>query len=337
MSNSEPTAGQICDPCIQKYVEWKIENYLSFPQRADTFIESPIFHFLNASWCLMLCPNGERKFKSVEHLSIFLSRKDPGSEGISINFTIGIKIGKNWHKGSGSHCFETYSVHGWPKFVARNEIFRKKSEILPDGTLTVSCLTNHFKSVVHSSSQTKPLDGIINLSRDFHSLFLSKQTSDVTIQVKSRLFRVHKLVLGTRSSVFSAMFKHNMKENSSGTVKISDCEPDAFHDFLTYIYAGTIEKLNSENVTELCFLADKYDLSDLKALSLDFMKNNLNLDTVCSVMTMADQHNEKELKESAAELIRKNLKTIIPTQQWISFMATNPSLAAEILMTVIPD
>lgn len=176
-----------------------------------------------------------------------------------------------------------------------------------------------------------------NLSQDFHNLLLSEEYSDVTFKVKDRQFCAHKLVLASRSAVFSTMFRHSKRKTSSCTETIEDCKPSAFQDFLTFVYSGRIDKLSSKNVVDLFSLADKYDVRDLKGMCLNFMKRNLNLDTVCDVVAIADRHNEKKLKKSASDLIRNNLKTLIPTNRWISFMADRPSLASEILMKAIPD
>lgn len=155
------TVGEIYAPCKQNYVEWKIENYFyEVSQKADTCAESPTFHFLNASWCLVIYPNGLRSDDTVGWFGLHLNMEGSDSEGIPIDFTLGIKGRTETEENSSFHCFrEDDEISGWDEFLERSRLLRNKYFFTPGGSLTVFCRAKHYDSTCNSATQTKVLDG----------------------------------------------------------------------------------------------------------------------------------------------------------------------------------
>lgn len=135
--------GEILNPRLQVSIEWEIPNYFSLPQKADSSISSPNFHFLNTTWYLRLCPNGERSNHSVEYMSLHLYKSDSEIyETVNVNYQMGIRS----HSGGTflesvftNTSFTNISGHGYRKFIKRSELFRNKEEITPRGVLTIFC------------------------------------------------------------------------------------------------------------------------------------------------------------------------------------------------------
>lgn len=96
-----------------------------------------------------------------------------------------------------------------------------------------------------------------------NGLLQSGQYSDVTLNVREREFRCHKNILAAHSPVFAAMLEHDTKEKATGVVNIDDYDPDIFADFLHFMYSGSSQYLNSENVIDLYVVADKYQVTEL--------------------------------------------------------------------------
>ena len=81
----------------------------------------------------------------------------------------------------------------------------------------------------------------------------------------------HKLLLAAVSPVFKRMFYGPMKVTKE---EVKDASPDAFRFMIDYIYripAPTIKSLNSS--FEIYALGDRYDVLDLKAQILDWIKS----------------------------------------------------------------
>ena len=76
---------------------------------------------------------------------------------------------------------------------------------------------------------------------------------------QGREFKCHQNILAGRSSVFDAMFSHDMEERRSSKVDIQDLDSDTVHDMIIYIYSGKVEKID-DKAPGLLSAAEKYDL-----------------------------------------------------------------------------
>ena len=79
-------------------------------------------------------------------------------------------------------------------------------------------------------------------------------------------FKCHKHILASRSSVFRSMFTSGLAEAVEGTVRIKDFEPSIVESMLKFLYSGRVEDgVLEKSADKLVAIADKYDLSELKA------------------------------------------------------------------------
>ena len=120
---------------------------------------------------------------------------------------------------------------------------------------------------------------IMRLSQDFGNIFTNGKFTDCSITCEGREFRCHQNILAARSSVFDAMFTHNMEEKISSRVDIIDLDSETVQDMITYIYSGKVGELDGK-ATGLLSAAEKYDLRELKQLCEDSLCNNINTDNV---------------------------------------------------------
>ena len=67
--------------------------------------------------------------------------------------------------------------------------------------------------------------------------------TDVTFSITAKestspsTFYAHKAVMAARSPVFAKMFEHNLQESATNCVTVSDIDPDAFKELLTFTLA----------------------------------------------------------------------------------------------------
>lgn len=176
------------------------------------------------------------------------------------------------------------------------------------------------------------------LQRDLKELFINKEDCDAVIKVKGEEFPVHKAILKARSSVFKSTFRTDMKEKATGIVEIDDCDPSSFSNFLCYLYCADEGVISKENVFSLFTAADKYDVQDLREKCLEFMKDNLTVETFCDAITVALQHSETALLKFATNFFRKNAAKIVVTVMWQLFAAENPTHSNELIVKLLlPD
>ncbi len=105
------------------------------------------------------------------------------------------------------------------------------------------------------------------LSDDFGALFDTTQFADISLVCNGREFRCHKAILVSRSTVFAAMFHHDMEESKHNRVEVKDMDSDVMADMLRFIYTGKASNLDTM-AADLLAAADKYALDRLKVIRL---------------------------------------------------------------------
>lgn len=166
-------------------------------------------------------------------------------------------------------------------------------------------------------------------------LLQSGQYSDVTLNVKGKEFRCHKNILAAHSPVFAAMLEHDTKEKATGVVNIDDYDPETFADFLHFMYSGSSQYLNSENVIDLYIVADKYQVTELSKASTMYMIKNMSLETFCDVMALSLRYHDKELSEVATKFFLENSIYIAKTAKWLTFMKENVVAGNDLFLKVL--
>lgn len=173
------------------------------------------------------------------------------------------------------------------------------------------------------------------LSENFKSLFADKGSCDVIFRVNDQEFNVHKAVLIARSTVFASMFHHDSSETQTGIITIPDCDPDAFHKFLEYLYSGKIDAITFQNVRHLYRISDKYNVQELKAFCVEYMGRYLTEDNICEVVILSDLYEEVTLFSAAQEFFNKNADKVVETIHWENLMKDNYLLTNQLIKGMI--
>ena len=95
-------------------------------------------------------------------------------------------------------------------------------------------------------------------------------------------FTVHisfQAILSARSTVFRAMFQHDMRESKSNEINIQDIDFNTVRDMVKFIYSGRLKDL-ADKSDLLLAAADKYDIRDLKNICSQHLAANLSTDQV---------------------------------------------------------
>ena len=167
-----------------------------------------------------------------------------------------------------------------------------------------------------------------NALKELTELFVQQIRCDVLFSFeKDRQIGGHVSILGARSPVFAAMFKHDMKESETGQVTIEDIQPDIFKEMLHYIYSGrTTLPLTALTAQSLLLAADKYDVGDLKEECLGFLLSSIRMDSVINLLAFAHLHSFERLKEAALAFVARNGQEICIRDDWVEFTANYPAL-----------
>ena len=166
-------------------------------------------------------------------------------------------------------------------------------------------------------------------------LFMAKSTCDMKIICKGKTFDCHKCVLCCQSDVFEAMFSNiETIEAKSGEVEINDIQADTMETLLYFLYNEEVKETKLINA-KLLFAADKYNLIGLMGVCTEYLKKNLCFENAVDVLVAAHLTNQKDLFDTTSNFVKKNEGNLNKTSAWKEFKETNPTMAVDILSSIL--
>ena len=166
-------------------------------------------------------------------------------------------------------------------------------------------------------------------------LFTAKSTCDIKIICQGKTFDCHKCVLCCQSDVFEAMFLNiETIEAKSGEVEINDIQADTMETLLYFLYNEEVKETKLINAKLLC-AAHKYNLIGLMGVCTDYLKKNLCFENAVDVLVAAHLTNEKDLFDTTSNFVKKNEGKLKKTSAWKEFKKTNPTMAIDILSSIL--
>lgn len=113
-----------------------------------------------------------------------------------------------------------------------------------------------------TSSENKKIDVTVNYAKflleGLHSLFLSKDFSDIKVIIDGQVFHAHKNVLAAACPYFYAMLAGELMEKSQSEIVVNGVSPEIFGILLEFIYTGK-EKQN-QNKPHTKMIANLLDI-----------------------------------------------------------------------------
>ncbi|PRD23625.1 UNVERIFIED_CONTAM: spopl [Trichonephila clavipes] len=178
-----------------------------------------------------------------------------------------------------------------------------------------------------------------DLSTDLMHLFdeASSSFADVELKCESFTIPVHKGILAARSPVFSAMFKNEMRESREKTVDITDIDFSVLRTMLVFIYTGSTDDITMSNAQDLLYAADKYQLTRLKNICSEYLKNNVSEQNVLNLLEFGDFF-DQDLKDFAMNFICNKVtefSILESTQEWKRLRKEQTELAMDVLVSLV--
>ncbi|GBN45692.1 TD and POZ domain-containing protein 1-like [Araneus ventricosus] len=258
---------------------------------------------------------------------------------------------------SDEFVFETYQqTRMFPSLIKKNKLLSCKNLLLPNDTLSLKCdfalslgkVTDETSVISYSedvASLVKEFDYLptclkvesgsdTDLKTDLKSILDSGTLFDVSLQIGSEVIRAHKNILSARSPVFRAMFTKDMQEATNNTVAIEDLSVETVLKLLLYMYTDTIHDCQWENLKELYFASDKYEVLSLKKKCVPLMKTNLSISNVCDALVLSDLHQDRDLKTAAIDFISEYDSAFFASEEWKELEKNNSSLAFKFMREI---
>lgn len=138
--------------------------------------------------------------------------------------------------------------------------------------------------------------------------FISGNLSDFTIVIRTKEFKVHKIILATQSSVFNSLFTNNKEDGQKSLKKLKNFDEKTFEDFLKFFYTGNIR--SDDNAIELFELAVEFDVPVMKSLCEEIIIRNLSKSKALQAFSLGHTHSNATLKEAGFEEIKRHFPEI---------------------------
>jgi len=228
---------------------------------------------------------------------------------------------------------------GWARFFnKRNELAKYTHNDTLTLVLEITVIEEKesFELVVRSKTNEALSENYHKdkLSQDLHHLYSTKEFADITIKCGGKSYECHKNILASRSPVFQAMFKSDMKEKKTGSVAIKNMTPKVLESFLRYIYTGhdsCIETL----AKELLAAADQYQIGGLKEICELKLCSSIEVGNCMDLLVLGDMYQALTLKTRVLDFIRKNMDKI-DISECKKTLISYPTLLFEVMELLLP-
>jgi len=211
------------------------------------------------------------------------------------------------------------------------------NEFINDDTLTIVCeMTIPGNDVTrlgytyNDAKNSSKKEETNKLVTDMERLLETSTLTDVTIKCENKILECHKAILSARSSVFRAMFQHDMRESKNNEIIIPDLDFTTVKDMVKFIYSGRLVDI-AEKSDLLLSAADKYDIKDLKEMCCQCLSANLNVDQIVDVLVLSDLHKATELKNTAIQFLLCHKEEVFAQPDWKVKLKGHPDLLMEVL------
>ncbi|XP_042907719.1 uncharacterized protein [Parasteatoda tepidariorum] len=182
--------------------------------------------------------------------------------------------------------------------------------------LVITCSSIDWNAVdecvIHSENLSLS-NNLRELSLHFKKVLDENFYSDIVLNVDGDKIKAHKLILQARSPVFHKMFTHEVAGNP---IAILDIGLETMKRLLNFIYSGTTDEYGFEELLELYYAADKYEVISLRDSCKTKLLNLLQVDNACVLFALANRHSDEAFKNEVVQFISANFKSVFKTESF---------------------
>ncbi|XP_068683575.1 kelch-like protein 3 [Montipora foliosa] len=141
---------------------------------------------------------------------------------------------------------------------------------------------------------------------------------DVTVSVKDKVFKAHKLMLAAASPFFLSLLVSDMREGKEHFIKIEleEATGSVMEEVLKYIYTGNVA-ITKDTAHDLVAAADYLLLPGLKTLACDVLEENITSENCIFNYYFADKYQCLELIRESRGFINSNFSSVMKTDDFL--------------------
>lgn len=218
-------------------------------------------------------------------------------------------------------------------FVKTDLLLKSTDILLSNGDLCIKFEIEYIEELDKYKAHNMDTYKFQALDR-LETLLDNQEFSDIKFVLNNKTIYANKLILVSGSSVFSAMFKHQMKEARENVIKITDIPYEVLMETLRFIYAGKVNEIE-KYAKELLAAADMYNLEGLKEMCTIHLCKSMSVDNAIDYLHSADLHNAQELRNKAIEFIIRNGKIIAKRPDFNSLSRLHGDVVLEVVRSAL--
>ncbi|XP_068682672.1 kelch-like protein 12 [Montipora foliosa] len=141
---------------------------------------------------------------------------------------------------------------------------------------------------------------------------------DVTVSVKDKEFKAHRLVLAASTPFFLSLLVSDMREGKEQFIRIEleEATVSVMEEVLKYIYTGNIA-VTKETAHDLVAAAAYLLLPGLKTLACVFLEENITIENCIFNYYFAEKYQCLELMDESCEFINSNFSLVMETDDFL--------------------
>ena len=142
--------------------------------------------------------------------------------------------------------------------------------------------------------------------------------SDITVSVKDKEFKAHRLVLAAASPFFLSLLVSDMREGKEQFIRIEleEATGSVMEEVLKYIYTGNVA-ITKEIAHDLVAVADYLLLPGLKTLACDVLEENITIENCIVNYYFADKYQCLKLMGKSRGFMNSNFSSVMETDNFL--------------------
>ncbi|TRY75438.1 hypothetical protein TCAL_09507 [Tigriopus californicus] len=209
-----------------------------------------------------------------------------------------------------------YNGHGVPidsfLSVSAHQVLEEPSQYLrSDHSLAIQCSIELNCGTDLAMESTAPINPDLKLSV---RLTPEKYPDMYLVSGKTRL-PCHKHMLAACSNVFDVMFTHDSSEKETNEVIITDVQLKTLEKLLEFVYTDEIKDFEGL-AHSLVYVADKYNMANLKTLAMNAAVRNLDTNNVSDYFALGELVQSEYLVQRASDFAFKNATKVMKSDGW---------------------
>nr|XP_015910646.2 BTB and MATH domain-containing protein 42-like [Parasteatoda tepidariorum] len=211
--------------------------------------------------------------------------------------------------------------------------------ILPSNAeypITINCTARSSTTDLLMESCVYRETRMNNLSSDLTKILEQSYNTDVElVGTGGASIKAHKIILQACSPVFQKTFEHDSREASTNAVDISDITLATMKRLVKFLYSGRMEKCNFDELVQLYYAADKYEVMSLLEDCRAELLSYLNINNACFLLFLANRHNDSVFQEKVVQFVSANFMSVIKMDSFLELNDENVGLLMRLCVPAI--